>query len=95
MDLDPDTTLYAPDGRSVVVRSAKEQTNLRASGYRDTPPEAITVPAENSLAGAQEFDPSQHTVDEVKAFLADHPESADAVLAAEAAGKNRSSITGA
>jgi hypothetical protein len=69
--MDP-VTLYAPDGRSVVVRSAVEATNLRMSGYRDEPP----------------------GTDEVNAFLAEHPELADGVLAAEAAGRNRTGITG-
>jgi hypothetical protein len=40
------------------------------------------------------FDPSAHTVAEVEDYLAAHPEQTDAVLAAEAAGKNRTSLVG-
>lgn len=39
------------------------------------------------------FDPSEHNVDEVKAHLEANPDDWDAVMEAEAAGKNRSSIT--
>lgn len=40
------------------------------------------------------FDPSAHTVDEVNAYLADHPDDTDRVLEAERAGKNRTGVTG-
>jgi len=48
-------------------------------------------PEEGARAG---FDPSQHTVAEVEDYLAAHPDQADAVLAAEAAGKNRTTLVG-
>lgn len=41
------------------------------------------------------FDPSAHTVAEVLAYLAEHPDEAEAVLAAEATGKGRTSILNA
>ncbi len=40
------------------------------------------------------FDPEEHTVAEVEAYIAEHPEETDAVLATEAAGKNRTTLTG-
>jgi len=40
------------------------------------------------------FDPGEHTVVEVEEYLAANPDEADAVLAAEAAGKNRTTLTG-
>ena len=40
------------------------------------------------------FDPGAHTVAEVEQYLADHPDEAEAVLEAEAAGKNRTTLTG-
>lgn len=41
------------------------------------------------------FDPSAHTVAEVLSYLAEHPDEAEAVLAAEATGKGRTSILNA
>lgn len=38
------------------------------------------------------FDPSTHTVVEVQAYLSEHPDETDTVLAAEAAGKNRTTL---
>jgi hypothetical protein len=43
---------------------------------------------------AVEFDPSEHTVAEVQEHMAENPDDADRVLEAEAAGKNRVSLTG-
>ena len=40
------------------------------------------------------FDPGAHTVADVEAYLAEHPDERDRVLAAEAAGKNRVSLVG-
>jgi hypothetical protein len=40
------------------------------------------------------FDPSAHTVDEVNAYLAEHPDERDAVLEAERAGKGRVGVLG-
>lgn len=90
--MDP-VTLYDADGRSVVVSHPREVTNLRMSGYRDTPPQAIAV---ETPAGEPNdtFDPSAHTVEEVQAFLVEHPELTEVVLAAEMAGKNRSTLAG-
>jgi hypothetical protein len=44
--------------------------------------------------GDDEFDPSAHTVDEVRDYLDENPDDEDRVLAAERAGKNRSSLVG-
>jgi hypothetical protein len=40
------------------------------------------------------YDPADHTVAEVQAYLEAHPDEADAVLALEAEGKNRASLVG-
>jgi hypothetical protein len=37
----------------------------------------------------EDFDPADHTIDEVKAFVTDWPDSRDDVLEAEEGGKNR------
>ena len=50
-----------------------------------------TQPAVPSPGG---FDPSGHTVADVQAYLADHPDETDAVLALERQGKNRASLVG-
>jgi len=39
------------------------------------------------------YDPSEHTVDEVKEYVTDNPGQAGEVLAAEQAGKNRTTLT--
>lgn len=49
--------------------------------------------AETNTETKDEFDPKDHTVDEVKEHLEKNPEDKDRVLKAEKAGKNRSSIT--
>jgi hypothetical protein len=40
------------------------------------------------------FDPGEHTVTEVQDYLDAHPDQADAVLAAEQAGKARTTLVG-
>lgn len=90
--MDP-VTLYDAEGRSVTVRSRTTVTNLLRSGYRDAPPAEVVVftpPGEP----VEVFDPGAHTVGEVKAFLAEHPDLADGVVAAERAGRNRAGLTG-
>jgi len=43
-------------------------------------------------ADAASFDPGEHTVAEVEAYAADHPDELDAIVAAERAGKNRTTL---
>lgn len=38
------------------------------------------------------FDPAEHTVDEVAEYVAEHPEEADEILKAEKKGKDRSTL---
>lgn len=45
-------------------------------------------------AEAKAFDPGEHTVAEVEDYLAAHPDETDAVLEAEKAGKNRTTLVG-
>lgn len=85
------TTLYSPDGRPYETGSPTEITRLKAYGYSATPPEKLVVPAPDA-AVLEVFDPADHTVDEVNAFVKDHPELSEAIVAAERQGKNRSSI---
>lgn len=41
---------------------------------------------------SETYDPGEHTVDEVKEYVGDNPDQTDEVLAAEQAGKNRSTL---
>ena len=85
-------TLYSPDGRPYSTASPTEITRLKAGyGYTETPPEQVAVAAPGGTP-SEVFDPAEHTVDQVNAFIAEHPELADAIVAAERQGKNRSSI---
>jgi hypothetical protein len=85
-------TLYAPDGREWTTTSTAEATRLRMNGYSDTPPSAIPVP--DAEPGEPPFDPADHTVDEVLAFLEEHPELTEEVFTSERIGKNRSTLLG-
>ena len=49
------------------------------------------LPAGESV-GAGAYDPDDHTVNEVLDYVDDHPDEVDAVLAAERAGKNRTTL---
>lgn len=70
--------LFSPAGEPVTTTSLTEATRLRAAGYSDTRP----------------FIPAEHTVLEVESHLAEHPDEAAAVLAAEAATKARKTLVG-
>lgn len=64
---------------------------FRRRGYRVT--EAEPEPADEAPAAADAFDPAEHTVADVLAYLADADEDERArVLAAEAAGEARATI---
>jgi hypothetical protein len=51
-------------------------------------------PPEPKTGAAKAYDPGEHTVAEVEEYIAKHPDQADAVLAAEAAGKARTTLVG-
>lgn len=55
-------------------------------------PAPQSEPAKSGKAGS--FDPGEHTVADVQEYLAKHPDQADAVLAAEKAGKARATLVG-
>lgn len=56
------------------------------SGRAATAPSA---PASEPGAQTDVYQPADHTVDEVKDYVTDHPDERQAVLDAEVAGKNR------
>jgi hypothetical protein len=53
------------------------------------PPKAKAKPAAGAAPTAPTFDPGEHTVDDVKAYAARHPDQLAAIVAAETAGKGR------
>jgi len=63
-------------------------------GTGGEPPGAANLPGGEPEADVEAFDPGGHTVAEVQDYLAAHPDQTDAVLDAEAAGKNRATLTG-
>jgi hypothetical protein len=68
-------------------------TNGALSAAAET--NAETTPhVEHYRADDGGFDPGEHTVAEVQDYLEEHPDEAEAVLAAEADGKGRSSLIG-
>lgn len=56
--------------------------------------EPIWTGASEGGEAAGQFDPGEHTVAEVQEYIALNPDDADRVLAAEADGKNRVTLTG-
>jgi hypothetical protein len=70
-----------------------DDPNREAVGLEPIWTTAEEVPPE--VEPPEAFDPADHTVDEVLAYVDKHPDKADAVLAAEEAGKNRSTLVAA
>ena len=71
-------------------------------GYAAPAQEAqVEVPSQDAQMGvpvegeeSEAFDPGDHTVDEVLAYMDENPDQKDAVLKAEKAGKGRKGVTG-
>lgn len=79
---------HEPDSNEVV--------DLDVLTHPETTPEPTQESDTESGAGgaSDEFDPTDHTVNEVLEYLQDHPEDRDRVLAAEEAGRGRKGIVG-
>jgi hypothetical protein len=60
--------------------------------YQDSYPPELWGGESFAATASSRFDPGDHTVAEVEQYLADHPDQADTVLAAEAAGKDRATL---
>lgn len=84
------TTLISPDGVPFSTSDAGTITRLKYRGY--------TVPGEADTDSTSFittlFNPSEHKVDEVLAYLDGNPSDAERVIEAEKAGQNRVSIVG-
>lgn len=73
----------------VVQSNRRGSRSPRATGVAEVEPDAVPDGTEPT------FDPSEHTVTEVLAYVDEHPDEAAAILAAEQAGKARKGITDA
>lgn len=89
-------TTTAPDGTPIDLEVVEGEPV-------DLPPSVAALVAQSGLVTIEgdevpfeappgAFDPTDHSVDEVNAYLDEHPGDAVTVLAAEAAGKNRKGI---
>lgn len=63
----------------------QDQLHEQTYGTGEPPPE-VEPPVEGA------FDPGEHTVDDVLAYVDAHPDQRPAVLAAEQAGKDRTTL---
>lgn len=94
-----------PDPEAEPQEELSERTGEMATGEGETlvtPEQAAasddpTFPAEESsdeepVEESDAFDPSEHNVDEVLAYIAENPEEKDAILEAERAGRKRKTI---
>jgi hypothetical protein len=70
-----------------------EVVNLDVLTHPETTPEPeATEETPEEAPEEDQFDPGDHTVAEVQAYLAEHPEDRERVLQAEAAGRGRKGI---
>ena len=53
---------------------------------------SVEEPVEEPVEESDAFDPSEHNVDEVLAYITENPEEKDAILEAERAGRKRKTI---
>lgn len=92
--------IQEPSGGAQHTEEHGEASNGDAVGGEagQDPSASATAGAEDQNGAAGEaggelsFDPEVHTVDEVKAFLAEHPEARDAVLVMELDGRKRKGL---
>lgn len=86
-------------GFADLLRQQAADARLRRDGAVEasTPPtvENVSQIASQEPVRASVFDPADHSVKKVIAYVDEHPEEAEAVYAAEAAGKARSSLLSA
>ena len=74
--------------------STFDDPNREAVGQPPIWTGAEAEPKQQQKQQQAQFDPGEHTVADVQAYLEKHPDEYDAVLAAEKAGKNRATLTG-
>lgn len=67
-------------------------TDLRLDYYDTSYPPSLWTEEPEPLEAAGPYDPADHHVDEVKAYVEENPDEAEVVLQAETAGKNRSTL---
>lgn len=83
------------NGRMVRIDAPPAIDPLPVESAAPEAPTAADVSEPGPVTESVKFDPAEHSVAEVFAFLVEHPEQTDAVIEAERNGKNRKSIVGA
>ena len=78
---------YSVDPETLTVVEDDSVTDDALRGMGDY--EGTSRSTGQSVEGDEDFDPSQHSVDEVKAYVEANPDFAADISEAEAAGKNR------
>ena len=68
--------------------------NDHVVGVEYAPPGSEPAPEQKTQKPASSFDPGEHTVADVEAYISKHPDQRDAVLAAEKSGKARATLVG-
>lgn len=75
------------DAKAKEIKSELRRVRARIADVSETADAAAA-----SEGADADYDPGDHTVDEVKAYVAEHPEDLEGVLAAELNGKQRQSL---
>jgi len=84
------STLGPWDGTSVPPTGIGRTANPNATpAGQEPPPEPAAEAPPEETQESEAYDPSDYTVAEVQAYLAEHPDETDAVLDLERAGKAR------
>lgn len=87
--LSDDDLRYAFD-RGLITEEVMAE-NLSAKGLKKLP-HLSSDAADTTVDDDEGFDPAEHSVDEVNDYIDEHPDEADAILAAEQRGKGRKGI---
>jgi hypothetical protein len=88
------TTMYYPETRGVWDCPNDCVEDFEKKGWTTEPPPEVAAQIEAMTPVSKEFDPDEHGVKEVNAYIQSHPDDAERVLEAEAAGRGRKTITG-
>ena len=95
----PDTEPGAPaEGETPETPEVPEGEGEKLDGEgggEEGPEGEVGADGGDEGAPAEGFNPSDHTVAEVLAYIAENPDQKDVVIAAEKAGKNRTTVVGA
>lgn len=83
------------DPQAIGEDPAKTGTGEEAPREATGTPEGTATGTDDGQDSGEAYDPSKHPVSEVKAYVAEHPDEKDAILAAEKGGQNRPTLVSA